>query len=150
MREEYSDKKLFFGMALSPQNKASPSSATKAMMWLLRSIAHSLSASEARSAWAAGIMREPGSLAACANASLSSCTRSGMNRNSPPIRVVNSRGVRRKSLTLATACTCGPMRAGRSSSSRRGKGAKPSAASTSRTAVALNGVPCSLSSWLIS
>src|ERR1700740_1745495 len=58
---------------------------------------HSLSASEARSAWAAGIMREPGSLAACANASLSSCTRSGMNRNSPPIRVGNSRGVRTKS-----------------------------------------------------
>src|ERR1700757_4325527 len=57
MREEYSDKKLFFGMALSPQNKASPSSATSAMMWLLRSIAHSLSASEARSACAEGTAR---------------------------------------------------------------------------------------------
>src|SRR6266446_6005173 len=83
MREEYSDRKLFLGMALSPQNSASPSSATSAMMWLLRSIAHSLSASEARSAWADGTMREPGSLAACASASLSSRTRSGTNRNSP-------------------------------------------------------------------
>src|SRR6516162_1583154 len=84
MREEYSDRKLFLGMALSPQNNASPSSATSAMMWLLRSIAHSLSASEARSACAEGTMREPGSLAACASASLSSRTRSGTNRNSPP------------------------------------------------------------------
>jgi hypothetical protein len=32
MREEYSDRKLFLGMALSPQNSASPSSATSAMM----------------------------------------------------------------------------------------------------------------------
>jgi hypothetical protein len=55
------------------------------MTWLLRSIAHNLRASEARSAWADGIMREPGSLAACAQASLSSRTRSGMNRNSPPV-----------------------------------------------------------------
>src|SRR5215471_13875306 len=68
MREEYSDRKLFFGMALRPQNKARPSSATSAIMWLLRSIDHSLSASEARSAWAAGIMLEPGSLAARASA----------------------------------------------------------------------------------
>src|SRR5208337_248465 len=50
MREEYSDRKLFLGMALSPQNSASPSSATSAMTWLLRSIDHSLSASEARRA----------------------------------------------------------------------------------------------------
>src|SRR5437016_2812651 len=62
MREEYSDRKLFFGMALRPQNRASPSSATSAMMWRLRSIDHSLRASEARSACAAGIMREPGRL----------------------------------------------------------------------------------------
>jgi hypothetical protein len=150
MREEYSDRKLFLGMALSPQNNASPSSATSAMMWLLRSIAHSLSASEARSACAEGTMREPGSLAACASASLSSRTRSGTNRNSPPVLVVNSRGLSTKSPTLATACALGPTRTGRSSSSRRGSGAKPSAASTSRTAVALNGVPCSLSVWLIS
>jgi hypothetical protein len=32
MREEYSDRKLFLGMALRPQNSASPSSATSAMM----------------------------------------------------------------------------------------------------------------------
>ena len=38
----------------------------------------------------------------------------------------------------------GETRPGRSSSSRRGKGANPSAARTSRTAVALSGVPCSL------
>src|SRR5215469_5969395 len=70
MREEYSDRKLFLGMALSPQNSASPSSATNAMTWLLRSIDHSLSAREARSAWADGTMPEPGSLAACAHASI--------------------------------------------------------------------------------
>src|SRR2546430_13694669 len=86
MREEYSDRKLFFGMALKPQNRASPSSATSAMMWLLRSIDHSLRASEARSACAAGIMREPGSFASRASASVSRRTRSAMNRNSPPIR----------------------------------------------------------------
>src|SRR5271169_4416345 len=48
--------------------QSEPSSATSAMMWLLRSIDHSLSASAARSACAAGIMREPGSLAPCASA----------------------------------------------------------------------------------
>ena len=76
------------------------------MTWLLRSIAHNLSASEVRSAWADGIMREPGSLAACAQASLSSRTRSGMNRNSPPVLVVNSRGL--STNTLATACAVRP------------------------------------------
>src|SRR5215468_5618252 len=50
MRDEYSDRKLFLGMALRPQKRASPSSATSAIMWLLRSMDHSLSASEARSA----------------------------------------------------------------------------------------------------
>src|SRR5215468_9585189 len=120
MREEYSDRKLFFGMALRPQNKARPSSATSAIMWLLRSIDHSLSASEARSAWAAGIMLEPGNLPARASApSPSNCTRSGTNRNSPPIRVVNSRSVKVNSLTLAVASTVGPTRNGRSSSRRR-------------------------------
>jgi hypothetical protein len=54
---------VFLGMALRPQNSARPSSATSAITWLLRSIDHSFSASEARSAWADGIMREPGSLA---------------------------------------------------------------------------------------
>jgi hypothetical protein len=109
MREEYSDRKLFLGMALSPQKSASPSSATNAITWLLRSIDHSLSAREARSAWADGTMREPGSLAACAHASLSSRTRSGMNKNNPPVLVVNSRGVSTKSPTLATASTLGPI-----------------------------------------
>ena len=104
----------------------------------------SLRASAARSAWAAGIMREPGSLAASANASVSIRTRSAINRNSPPTRVVNSRDESVKSPTLATASALGPTRPGRSSSSRRGKGANPSAARTSRTAVALSGVPCSL------
>ena len=37
IREEYSDRKLFLGMALRPQNRARPSSATSAMTWLLRS-----------------------------------------------------------------------------------------------------------------
>src|ERR1700752_2479272 len=32
MRDAYSDKKLFLGMALRPQNSPSPSSATNAMM----------------------------------------------------------------------------------------------------------------------
>ena len=144
IREEYSDRKLFLGMALRPQNRARPSSATSAMMWLLRSMDQSLRASAARSAWAAGIMREPGSLAASASASVSIRTRSAINRNSPPTRVVNSRDESVKSPTLATASALGPTRPGRSSSSRRGKGANPSAARTSRTAVALSGVPCSL------
>src|SRR5882757_8611977 len=132
MREEYSDRKLFFGMALRPQNKARPSSAMSDIMWLLRSIDHNLSASEVRSAWAAGIMLEPGNLPAPASSpSPSNCTRSGMNRNSPPIRVVNSRSVRMKSLTLAIGSTVGATWEGRSSSRRRGRGAKPSAARTS-------------------
>jgi hypothetical protein len=57
IREEYSDRKLFFGMTLSPQNSARPLSATKAMIWLFRSMAHSFRASEARKACAAGIAR---------------------------------------------------------------------------------------------
>jgi hypothetical protein len=84
MREEYSDRKLFLGMALSSQNSASPSSAANAMTWLLRSIDHSFSASAARKAWPAGIMAEPGSLAPSASVSLSRRTRSRTNRNKPP------------------------------------------------------------------
>jgi hypothetical protein len=150
MREEYSHRKLFLGMALRPQNNASPSSATSAMTWLLRSTDHSLSASAARKAWPAGIMPEPGSLAPSARASPSRRTRSWMNRNSPPIRVVNSRGDSTKSWTLATASALGRTPWGRSSSRRRGSGANPSSARTSRTAVALSGIPCSLSARLIS
>jgi hypothetical protein len=56
----------------------------------------------------AGIMREPGSLASRASTSASRRTRSGTNRNSPPVRVVNSRGLRTKSLTFATASALGP------------------------------------------
>src|SRR5215470_9012474 len=44
---------------------------TSAMMWLLRAIDHSLSASEALSACSAGIMREPGRFAFTANTSVS-------------------------------------------------------------------------------
>src|ERR1700752_1905085 len=97
-----------------------------------------------------GIMLEPGSLAPSASASKSRRTRSWMNKNKPPTRVVNSRGESTKSWTLATACALGPTSVGRSSSSRRGNGAKPSSARTSRTAVALSGMPWSLRAWLIS
>ena len=151
MREEYSDRKLFFGMALRPQNKASPWSATSAMTWLLRSIDHSLSASEARSACAAGIMCEPGSLAPRARVlSPSRRTRSGTNRNSPPTLVLNSRLVRTKSWTLATASTLGPTRKGPLLVEPARQWREAFLASTSRTAVALSGVPCSLSARLIS
>src|ERR1700757_4553264 len=91
IREEYSARKLFLGMLLRPQKSARPSSATSAITWVLRSMDHSLSASEARSACPAGIMREPGSLAFSASASPSKWIRSGMNRKSPPTLVVNSR-----------------------------------------------------------
>src|ERR1700738_4433105 len=115
MREEYSDRKLLLGMALSPQNSASPSSATSAMTWLLRSMDHSLSASEVRSACPAGIMREPGSLAFRASASLSRRIRSGTNRNNPPTLVVNSREPSTKLRTSATASVLGPTDVGQGS-----------------------------------
>ena len=89
-------------MALSPENKASPSSATKAMTWLLRSIDQSFRASEARSACSAGIIFEPGSRAAAANRSVLSRTRSGTKRKRPPQRVLNDRGSRENSRTSAT------------------------------------------------
>src|SRR6516165_5417783 len=130
MREEYSDRKLFFGMTLRPQNRPSPSSATSAMMWLLRSIDQSLSASDASSPCRVGIICEPGSLARWASTATLTRTRSGMNRNSPPTRVVNSRRASENSRTSATASMVGPTRAGRSSSRRRGRRANPSAAST--------------------
>ena len=150
MREEYSERKLLFGMALRPQNSPRPSSATSAMTWLLRSIDHSLSASAARRACAAGIICDPGSLAFPASASQCRRTRSGSNRNRPPTLVVNSRGLRMKSRTSATASFVGPTERGRSSSSRRGKRAKPSSISIARTAVAPRGIPCSLSVRLMS
>src|SRR5919109_2451587 len=53
---EYSDRKLFFGMTLRPENRPRPSSATSAMMWFLRSIDQSLSAREASKACGAGII----------------------------------------------------------------------------------------------
>src|SRR5215813_5685949 len=59
MREEYSDRKLFFGMALRPQKRPSPSSATSAMTWLLRSTDHSLRASAASNPCSGGIICEP-------------------------------------------------------------------------------------------
>src|SRR5262249_12800052 len=117
---------------------------------LLRSIDHSLSASEALSACSAGIMREPGRFAFTANASVSRRTRSGMNRNRPPTLVVNSLGLRENSRTSATASLVGPTAARRSSSSRRGKAAKPSSRRIARTAVAPRGVPSSLSTRLMS
>jgi hypothetical protein len=54
---------------------------------------------------------------------------------------VKWRGAREKARTSATASVVGPTTAGRSSSRRRDSGAKPSALSTSRTAVALSGAP---------
>jgi hypothetical protein len=59
-REEYSERKLFLGMALRPANKAKPSSATRAMTWLRRSTHQSLRARQARSACSAGIILELG------------------------------------------------------------------------------------------
>src|SRR5215471_14911049 len=134
MREEYSDRKLLLGTALRPQNIASPSSATSAITWLLRSMDQSLSASEVRSACSAGIMREPGSFALFARPSRLKRIISGMNRNRPPSLVVNSPVLRAKLRTSATASVVGVTPTGRSSSRRRGKGAKPSAARISRTA----------------
>ena len=66
MREECSARKLFLGMALRPQNRARPWSATSAMTWLLRSIDQSLRARAARKACSAGIMREPDRAASAA------------------------------------------------------------------------------------
>lgn len=60
--------------------------------------------------------------------------------------VVNSRVLRVKLRTSATASVVGRTPTGRSSSRRRGNGAKPSSARISRTAVVPRGVPCSLSS----
>jgi len=60
MREEYSERSLFLGKTLSPGNSANPSSATKAMTWLLRSMDQSFKAKEARKACWAGIILEPG------------------------------------------------------------------------------------------
>ena len=78
-------------MALSPQNSASPSSATMGMTWLLCSIDHSLSASIERSACSAGIILEPGRPARLASDSTSSATKSGTNKNRPPDRLETAR-----------------------------------------------------------
>ena len=69
---------------------------------------------------------------------------------SPPQRVWNRRGASENARTSATGSTVGRGRAGRSSSRRRGSGAKPSALSTSRTAVGLRASCRSLSVSLIS
>ena len=47
---EYSERKLFLGIAFSPAKSASPESAASDMTWLLRSIDQSLSASAESSA----------------------------------------------------------------------------------------------------
>ena len=83
-------------MRFSAQNSPSPWSATSAITWLLRSMAQSLSARQARSAWARGIIFEPGSRAVSAIGSSLRRTRSGTNRNNPPQRVTNRRGARSK------------------------------------------------------
>jgi hypothetical protein len=124
--------KALFGYGVEAAEEREPWSATNAITWLLRSIDHSLRASEARSACSVGIMREPGSLAFRASASQSNRIRSGTNRNNPPTLVVNSRGESAKPRTSATASVVGPINTGRSSSSPRGNGAKPSAAKISR------------------
>jgi DDE_Tnp_1-associated len=112
MREEYSDRKLFLGMALRPQNSARPSSATSAMIRTQLERCARGSCRRGLCALAGGkfvraedevidicdglsvgsdpngtllIEREPGSLAPCASASPSRRTRSGLNRNSPPV-----------------------------------------------------------------
>src|ERR1017187_3273447 len=121
------------------------------MTWLLRSIDHNLSASAARKACSAGIIADPGSLAAPARFSTPSRTRSGTNKNSPPQLVANSvPGARVNVRTSATGSTVGAGPADRSSSRRRGSGAKPSARNTSRTAVGLKGILRSASTSAIS
>jgi len=77
--------------------------------------------------------------------------RSGMNKNSPPQLVVNCvPGARVNVRTSATGSTVGAGPADRSSSSRRGSGAKASARNTSRTAVGLKGILRSASTSAIS
>src|SRR5450631_3924144 len=114
-------------------------------------IDHNLSASAARKACSAGIIADPGSLAAPARLSTSRRTRSGTNKNSPPQLVINCvPGASVKVRTSATGSTVGAGPTGRSSSRRRGSGAKPSARNTSRTAVGLKGILRSLSTSAIS
>ena len=98
----------------------------------------------------AGIILEPGKRLTLASASRSKPASNGRNRNRPPQRVWKLRGARENWRASATASTVGPTRTGRSSSRRRGSAAKPSALSTSRTAVGLSGSERSLSAWLIS
>ena len=71
-------------MALSPANNARPSSATRAMMWFLRSIDQSLRAKADRSAWGAGITFEPGSCAARASSGRSRRMSSGHEQEQAP------------------------------------------------------------------
>ena len=48
MQLEYARKELFLGITLSPENRASPSSITRDMIWLLRSMDRSLRERQAR------------------------------------------------------------------------------------------------------
>src|SRR5450756_1756001 len=137
MRQEYSLRKLFLGLAFKPENRANPSSSIRRMRWLLCSMDQSLSARQARKAWAAGIIREPGKRAVSAQVATAKRARSGRKRNRPPQQVKKWRGARENCRASATASRVGRGVWGRSSSRRRGNGAKPSARRTSLTAVEL-------------
>ena len=117
---------------------------------VLRSSDHSFKARHERSAWADGIIFAPVSRAVLASASRSRPAGSGRNRNKPPQRVWKLRGASENCRTSATGSTVGAARSARSSSRRRGSAAKPSALSTSRTAVGLSASERSLSDALIS
>ena len=120
MREEYSERKLFLGMALRPQNSARPSSATRAMTWLLRSIDQSLRARQARRACAAGIILEPGSWAACGEPVELEADQVRDEQEEPAAgggEAARARG--RTRATSATASTVGPRR-GRAAPRRGG------------------------------
>jgi len=127
MRQEYSVKNDRLGITFSPANSARPSSNTDAIAWLVRAAPVSFSASRERIAAPAGTIRLPGRPASCMISSKRERASSGMNRNSPPNSVRNSRGIKSNARTSAVAAGVTPTRGARSSSARRGSRANPSA-----------------------
>ena len=121
------------------------------MTWLLRSMDQSLSASAQRRACAAGIILEPGSLAAAASSCELQAHQVGQEQEEAAAAGGEPRaGCSENSRTSATASAVGPRCSGRSSSPRRGSGRSLPRAGPRARRWGSAAMPCSLRAWLIS
>ena len=123
---EYSEIYAVFGKTFSPTAKAAPSSKTRSMTWLLRSLPISLSTRDERNAFSTGIIFDPYQFSDFAIWWIFISAKIFMSKNTPPNLVSITRGSRDNWRISAYSALSVLGRSGRSSSLRLGNLANPS------------------------